>query len=129
MSLPNGTIDRRAVRCLRAHEAVRRLFLDRLKRAMARHPLRFRDPVCSPWGRAARLTPGREQSCPFDGRPVRPFAVVVLWKGFRWATVVGQCPLCDCVFFTRPSFTPDDYLGRAAGDRVRRRLLKVMGAV
>ncbi len=110
-----------------AGATIDRAFLANLRRGLV-GKRGFDDPQSSPWVRADWLAPGRGCACPADGRPVAPAELSCYWKGFRWRTVVGQCPGCGTVWFTRPTFEPDDYPGGDAGRRARQQFLSDMGA-
>jgi hypothetical protein len=126
MSLSSWTTERQAVACRRAHRAIRRMFLAGLRCQLTKSG-RFADPLGLPWHRAVGLVHGQARRCPIDGRRVEALAMTCYWKAFRWRTVIGQCPCCGTMFYTRPTFTPDDYLGREIGERIRQEFLRTMG--
>jgi hypothetical protein len=127
MSPSGDSTERRAERCRRGHKAIRKLFLTELRARLMRCG-RLRDPLGSRWTRAVGLHHGHRRRCPLDGRVVEPAGITAYWKGFRWTTVVGQCPSCGTVYHTRPEFWPDDYLGRDTGEGIRRAFLRDTGA-
>jgi hypothetical protein len=127
MSLSSGTIERRALRCRRAYKACRAAFLKQL-RGWLMSDDRFSDPLCSPFGRASRLIPGKRHVCPLmDHGVVVPVAGTYKWKGFLWTTALGQCCGCGTIYYSKPMFSANNYLGRAS-EKVRNDFLKKMGA-
>jgi hypothetical protein len=127
MSPSSGTIERQAVRCSRAYHSCRAYFLTKLRGWLMTDD-RFSDPLCSPYGRASRLTPGKQHVCPLmDHGVVVPVSRTYKWKGFAWTVSLGQCCGCGTIYYSKPMFVADNYLG-VASRSVRAEFLKKMGA-
>jgi hypothetical protein len=87
---------------------------------------RFSDPLCSPWAGVEVLVPGRRMGCPFDRAEVVAVALAFKWKALRWHVNVGQCR-CGPIFYTRPIFEADGYLGVRSAE-VRADFFRGLGA-